>query len=377
MAARQEQYLTRVMHVVDTLARGGTERVAATLSGLGARRGLHTHLCTTRSEGPLAMELPRTVGRLELSRKTSCDIPAVRKLVRYIQAQRIELLHAHSSSVFIAAAASLFPPYPALVWHDHYGNHGVRKRNPWAFRLVRPRIDAVIAVSESLAQWSVEQLGMTAQRVFFVPNCATLPPGQELSPDLPGRRGYRIVCAANLRPQKDHLTLIRAMRAVAARVPAAHLLLAGAIGDAAYAAAVRQEVERCKLQGQVTFLGSRPDLGGVLRACDIGVLSSRSEGLPLALLEYGMSGLAVVVTDVGQCSDVVDGGRAGLVVPPSDPDALAVALVTLLEESSRRSCLAGRFGTRVRERYSDEVVMDQVTLAYRTALRHREGYGDS
>ena len=80
-------------------------------------------------------------------------------------------------------------------------------------------------------------------------------------------------------------------------------------------------------------MGPRNDVPAILRACRIGVLSSASEGLPLALLEYGKHGLAAVSTAVGQCPEVLDNGYAGVLVPASSPDQFSDAIVGLLDRS--------------------------------------------
>src|SRR6202011_1420599 len=101
------------------------------------------------------------------------------------------------------------------------------------------------------------------------------------SMDLPGDADKRIVCVANLRPQKDHVTLLRAMAIVAKSVPRAHLLLVGASGSGEYLRQVLLQISRLGLDENVSYLGSRRDVPAILRTSAIGVLSSISEGLPL------------------------------------------------------------------------------------------------
>ncbi|MBI3359810.1 MAG: glycosyltransferase, partial [Chloroflexi bacterium] len=135
--------------------------------------------------------------------------------------------------------------------------------------------------------------------------------------------------------------------------------------------------ERVKQAGDlhnVSFLGERMDVAGILAACDIGVLSSRSEGLPLALIEYGRAGLPVVTTSVGQTAEVVDSGRAGLLVEPADPRVLAEALIHLLRSPRKRVLFGSRLRCRVEEIYSPENAMRQICEVYSSILRSR---GDS
>jgi glycosyltransferase involved in cell wall biosynthesis len=193
--------------------------------------------------------------------------------------------------------------------------------------------------------------------------------------DLPGTSGSRIVSVANLRAEKDHLNLVRAMALVVRRHPSAHLLLVGAHSDPAYSAgssyfeAVKQEVARNSLEGNISFLGQRRDIPALLQGCDIGVLSSRTEGLPLSLLEYGMAGLPVVATRVGECEEVLDRGRAGLVVSPQSPRELAEGLVSLLDSRERRAQLGERFHHRIQDLYSAEAIVERVCLVYKNVLQ--------
>ena len=108
-----------------------------------------------------------------------------------------------------------------------------------------------------------------------------------------------------------------------------------------------------------------------MRACDVGVLSSASEGLPLALIEYGMARLASVATSVGQCAEVLDGGRAGVLVPPRSPDALAHALTLLLRSADERQTLGARLEEHVRREYSAASAMERITALYDEVLRGR------
>ena len=84
----------------------------------------------------------------------------------------------------------------------------------------------------------------------------------------------------------------------------------------------------------------------------------------MALLEYGMAGLPVVATRVGQCAEVLDEGRVGILVPPTAPDKLAEMLLSLLRSPARRAKLGELFHSRVREVYSPGPVIQQICRVY-------------
>jgi glycosyltransferase involved in cell wall biosynthesis len=346
-----------VMHLVDSLALGGTERVAVNLANSLPRDRYRAYLCATRGTGPLARAIDTHVGFFVLGRRHTCDAAALRRLIQVVRQKKIRLLHAHSSALFVAVVASLFPPFPKVIWHDHYGRYAIVPRRPLPYWLLTRRAAAVIAVNQPLAQWSRQALKIHASRVYYIPNFVCEPEQATL----------RIVCVANLRPEKDHLTLLRAMAQVIHEMPTAQLLLVGAgAPDRQYM--LLAERRRLGLEQHVAWLGPRDDVPAILGACDIGVLSSASEGLPLALIEYGMAGLPAVATSVGQCAEVLDDGQAGLLAPSGQPAALAEALLQFLRSPNQRATFGDRLRQRVRASYSAAAVVGQVCGVYAAIL---------
>jgi glycosyltransferase involved in cell wall biosynthesis len=306
----------------------------------------------------------KDVIRLRLARKHRFDLAAMRRLVAFNRTHRIQILHAHSASLFIAAVASVFPPFPVLVWHDNYGYYAIKERPAWLYRLAARRVSAAIAANQPLAEWSRTRLHISAERVRYLPNFVCIPEIKGPVSGLPGTQGARIVCVANFRPEKDHPALLRAMVRVITQVPTAHLLLIGAPTNPTYQERIRNEIIKQRLDQHVSLLGPCDDVPRILQVCDIGVLSSASEGLPLALLEYGMKGLPAVATSIGQCAEVLDDGRAGILVPVGSVDQLAQALVFLLQSPEQRLAFGNTLHRRVIERYSAGPVVEQVCKVY-------------
>jgi glycosyltransferase involved in cell wall biosynthesis len=201
-----------------------------------------------------------------------------------------------------------------------------------------------------------------------VPNFVIAPLTSSVPVALPGTVGKRIVCVANLRPEKDHLTLLDAMKGVVQSEPAASLLLVGNETDSAHVVKVKERIQQNSLNHNVFLLGCRNDVGNILYGCDIGVLSSASEGMPLALLEYGMAGLPVVSTRVGQCAYVLDEGRAGFLVEPGKPDELTTALLQFLTSKNLRRTVGTKFKDRVTQEYGERVAVSRICGIYESLL---------
>lgn len=363
--------LIEVMQVVDSLDSGGMELMAVTIANALPRDRFSSHICTTRYKGVLENRLGPHVRRLDLDRWGRFDPRALFWLVRYLRRSKIDIIHAHGTALFLCAAARLACRSVVLVWHDHFGGSGVRTRPRGLYRIATRGVALVISVNKELAEWASHELGIPRERIRYLANFVESRTAEGSAENLPGVPGMRLVCVANMKPAKDHFTLLRAMEIVVASQPQAHLLLLGGGPNMEYVRRVRDQIDSSGLQGAVTVMGIRDDIAEVLAACDIGVLSSASEGLPMALLEYGRSGLPSVVTDVGQCSEVVDRGAAGFLVPPHDPEALAKGILRLLASPVLRRDLGLRLRERVEACYGLAAGMSGIVGMYTHLIERR------
>jgi glycosyltransferase involved in cell wall biosynthesis len=141
---------------------------------------------------------------------------------------------------------------------------------------------------------------------------------------------------ANLRVNKDWPNLLAAARRVIDRGLPVQFLL---VGQGPLEQEMRALAEHLDLGAHVRLLGHREDAVRVMAACDVFVLASYYEGLPVALMEAFALALPVVATSVGGVPEMMTSGREGLLVPPRDPDALADALATLVGDPAARSAM--------------------------------------
>ncbi|MDX1940145.1 MAG: glycosyltransferase, partial [Saprospiraceae bacterium] len=179
-----------------------------------------------------------------------------------------------------------------------------------------------------------------------------------------------IVCLANLRHPKDHFTLLQGMAIISKKHPQLKfkLWLVGRDYDDLYSKELKSFIESEFLQYYVFLLGSRNDVSDLLSQSHIGVLSSESEGLPVALLEYGLAGLPVVCTSVGECPEVLGHGKYGIVVPPKSPEQLAEALALLINEPAERKRLGTALQVQVQQHYSRDAIMKGLLELYHEVM---------
>jgi len=357
----------RVLQLIDSLAAGGAERVSVNLANALSEVGIKSFLCATRKSGPLEQFIDPNVKKLILHKTSTIDMKAIYTLVKFIKDNEINIIHAHSSSFFMAVLCKPFTG-AKIVWHDHYGKaEQLNQRPVGAIKKASYFFDYVISVNEKLALWSKNNLYINNKQVVFLQNFAQLS-FQDSSPELPGTKKTRIVCLANLRPQKDHITLLKAFKEVLKNHADWHLLLVGLDSDDDYSDLIKSYILEQGLENNVHLLGSRNDTADILVNSTIGVISSESEGLPVALLEYGLAKLPVVSTDVGQCADVLGDGKYGEVVPAKESEILFEMIKRLIGNEELRRSLAQKYHTHVLRNYSKKSVIDQLSLIYKRVL---------
>lgn len=184
--------------------------------------------------------------------------------------------------------------------------------------------------------------------------------------------------AAAMHPWKGQDVLIEAFRAVRGREPRAHLVLVGgsqgSAAQSAFEAELHRRVTGYGLGGAVTFTGWREDALAFIRAFGIFVHApTQPDPLPTAVLHAAALARAIVASNTGGIPEIVPDGMAGLLVPPSDAEALARAIGELIGDPTRRAALGEHARAHFIERFSRRQMVEGLAHAYEACLR-REGH---
>jgi glycosyltransferase involved in cell wall biosynthesis len=179
------------------------------------------------------------------------------------------------------------------------------------------------------------------------------------------------VIVANLIPYKGHHDLIDAFARAAARLPVGwRLLVVGR--DDGIGPGLRTQAESAGIAPNVVFLGERRDVGGLLAASDVNLLSSHQEGFSNAVLEGMAAGLPSIVTDVGGNPEAVIDGQNGLVVPPHDAERFAFAIERLAADAGLRAAMGDSARTRAKEHFTLETCVARYEELYASLLAGRK-----
>ena len=358
----------KVLQLIDSLEAGGAERVAVNIANALVAEVSGSYLCSTRKEGLLKAPLDPKVGYLFLNKKRTFDLKAILKLKRFVKQEQIDIIHAHSSSYFTATLVKLLYPKIKIIWHDHYGHSEFLYRRPiLILQLCSYFFNHVFSVNTLLASWAKRKLHVTS--VSYLPNFS-VKEKQDLVTQLHGKTGKRIVGLANLRPQKDHINLLTAFKTLYDKNKDWTLHLIGKDFKDDYSQAIKQYIKDFKLSGSVFLYGSCPDTSAILKHCDIGVLSSKSEGLPLALIEYGLAGLPTIATNVGQCKEVIIDQQTGLLVPSSDPESLRRALDYYINNPLKQELFGNALRQHIDNNFSKKAVISTIKGIYSNFVPH-------
>ncbi len=352
---------------------GGTERQAYELAAGLAGAGHRVTVLTLARPGAPAREVRDGIAieRALTARGRGALYAATYGLSLLRHARRFRaghaVLHAHHLYLEAMAAAyrSLQSGLPAIAKVACGGPDGdfarlKQTRLTSALPLLR-RLNRVVAIS-SETQAELLAHNFAADRIARIPNGVD-PIRFAPAPDPEAARQQvnfapdTVLFLGRLDPQKGLDVALHAWAHVAARRPAAGLLLAG---DGPARPALEARAQELGVAGRVRFLGARPDPERLLQASRIFVLPSRSEGMSNALLEAMATGLPCVASRIGGNTDLVEHGITGLLTPPEDAASLADALCVLLEDDD----LCHRLGTAARAAVVERYGMDRVVRQY-------------
>jgi glycosyltransferase involved in cell wall biosynthesis len=314
--------------------------------------------------------------------RPAADLRAARALSQVIRARRPVIVHTHLAKAGTLARLAARRNRVPLIIHTFHGHVLEGYFSPAVTR-------AFVAIERGLARWTDAFIAISPQirdqilalGVGRPSQWHVVPLGLELDPIIRStmtraearrRLGLDpnrplVANVGRLVPIKDHSTFLRAAADVVRSHPDVTFVIAG---DGELRASVESEARRL-LPERVRFLGWVHDLATLYAALDLVVLTSRNEGTPVALIEAGAAGKAVVATSVGGVPDVVRDGKTGLLAPAGDPRAVAMQIAALLDDSSRAAAM-GRAGREwVRDRYSVQRLVADTASLYRELLARK------
>jgi len=355
-----------VLYLSTSSGPGGAERVISNLAASLDPQKYRALLCLFRPGWIQERSESRGVRTAVIPTQGMTDWRWAYRFRQLLKQEQVDVIHAHEfdanvQGAFVAALSGI--PVVATVHGKNYFYEKLRRR--LAYRWVS-RQATMVAVSENLKEFIVEQVNISRDRIKVVYNGVdAVPPCDQTDVEQCRRelgipeQDQIVGVVGNLYPVKGHQYLIDAIPTVLKTCPNTSFIFAG---RGQLEPELKDRVHRLELSQCVHFLGLRQDIPRILAMLNVFVLPSLSEGLSMAILEAMSASKPVVATQVGGNTELVLDQQTGYIVPPRDSQALASRLVTLLTNRQ----LAAQFAEKGKQRAEGQFSLGTMVRTYQT-----------
>jgi glycosyltransferase involved in cell wall biosynthesis len=296
-------------------------------------------------------------------------IDASRNFFRIFKESHPNIVHLHNPTPTIyAGVAARMAGVPSIVSTRHSLVGQPR-------RLV---VEGKYAVAAACCDWIVGICDATANNIASI---HSVPPSKIVRvyngassltrvarEQWPPKTGFTLVYVGRLEPVKNHALLLNAFREALASLPSLRLWM---VGDGSERKKLESLSAELDISAQVTFWGQQLDVAPFFSAADAFIMSSKSEGLPMSLLQAFSLELPAIVTDVGGMAEVVRLAQAGITVSPTDPSEMAAAILRMAGCDADRERFSTNAGDAFHSRFTLQTMVDSYMDLYRNSPRAR------
>ncbi|MSR65684.1 MAG: glycosyltransferase [Verrucomicrobiae bacterium] len=358
----------RVLHFITELEIGGAERLLVSILPRLDRTKFEPSVVYLHGDD-LRPELERAGIRVtRINSKGKFDVAAFSQCVQLLRDEKSDILHTHLIQAdLLGFFAARRARVPAIISTKHNTNyfHSHALWLPRVDAFVNRRVTRIIAVSAAVKKHYIEQQQLPAEKIEVIRNGIDLGRFRNAQPIDKTTLGLKpadklVVCVASLKVKKGHSVLLQAWPHVVAKHRNACLAL---VGDGPLRDELKRAASPLPFDGTVHFLGNRSDVPAILAAADVFVLPSLWEGFGIAVVEAMAAGVPVVASRVDGVCEIIRDRQDGVLVPPSEPDKLAQAIVELLSDGEWAKQLVDSAHKRAEE-FSIQATVERLQALY-------------
>ena len=369
----------RIVYTIKSMEVGGSQTHLLQVLRLLDRRRFDPVLYCLTGEGVLqenvrALDVPVIDGGARSGFKGRQSLAAILRLARYLRRERADVVHNYLLRAnAVGSVAARLAGIPVVLCSKR-GCHERRGLELAGAKLGNWLADRVTANADAVREFVHDNEGCPLRKFVVIPSGVDTErfrptPGDDYKTRLGLPPHAPVVgIVTRMRVRKGVEEFLRAMIQVGERHPMVQTVI---VGEVELDPDLRQLVTKSGMDDGLHLLGRRSDMPEVLSAFDVFVLSSHDEGMSNAILEAMAMEKPVVATDVGGTGEVIRDGQSGLLVPPKDSAALAVAINEMLVAPERAREM-GRLGRRiVRDGFSAQTMVRQMEELYLQLLHER------
>lgn len=383
-----------VVHIIYALGTGGLENgMINIINRSPLSRYRHAIVCLTGAESFASRLTAPDVAVIELHKKPGHDLGMYWRLWRVLRELKPAIVHSRNlAALETQVLGILFPGCKRI--HAEHGRDvsdldGSNRKYQWFRRLLNPFVHRFVAVSQDLADWLIQTVGIPERKVVqiydgvdssrFIPRdgllsttgesvlearMRPLPKGMP-SDFLPANERVVIGTVGRLAAVKNQTLLLRALHQILQRQPdLRERLRCIIVGDGPERSELEQTIASLNLQSIVWLAGDSADVPAWLSYFDVFALPSLAEGIPNTILEAMATGLPVIATAVGGNPELVEHEVTGLLIPSGDTDALAEAMLRLIEDPQQRLTMGRVAVARIHETFDWDNTMTAYLQIY-------------
>ena len=306
----------KIAHVVDSMEVGGVETLVSQMCRLQREQGHDPCVYVVAGLGALGEKL-RSDGFVVQPHMARHLADATRNFFRVFNESRPDVVHLHNPTPTIYAAFAARMAGVASVVSTRHGLVSPPRRLAVELRyaVAATCCDWVVGICDATANNLKSLHTVPLGKIVRVYN-GTVPIQRVAKEQCPSKNGFTLVYVGRLAPVKNHALLLNAFRAAHSAMPGLRLWM---VGDGIERPRLESLASDLGIADSVTFWGQQLDVAPFFSAADAFIMSSKSEGLPISLLQGFSLGLPAIVTDVGGMAEVVRLAKAGITVSATDP----------------------------------------------------------
>jgi glycosyltransferase involved in cell wall biosynthesis len=368
MLSQIQETSMRIAHVVDSMEMGGAETIVSQMCCLQREQGHDPRIYAVAALGVLGerMRADGFIVQPNVGRHLS---DSMRNFFRAFKGSQPDVVHLHNPTPTIyAAIAASVAGVPSVISTRHSLVAPPRKlAEELKYAFAACYCDWVVGICDATIE-NLKSIHSVPERKIVRIYNGTAPLQRVAKQDWPQKTGFTLVYVGRLEPVKNHSLLLSAFREALKSTPGLRLWM---VGDGSERKTLERLATELGIAGQVTFWGQQLDVAPFFSAADAFVMSSKSEGLPISLLQAFSQGLPAIVTDVGGMAEVVRLAQAGFTVSATDPGEMAAAILRLTVNDAERAQFSKHATAAFNSRFSLKTMADGYMYLYRNTSRAR------
>jgi glycosyltransferase involved in cell wall biosynthesis len=358
----------KIAHVVDSMEVGGAETLVSQMCRLQREQGHEPSVYAIATLGPLGEKL-RAEGfnvQPNIGRHLS---DSMRNFFRIFKELKPDVVHLHNQTptIYASMAARMTGVASVISTRHNLAGPPYNVVAELKYAVAARSCDWVVGICDATVDNLRKIHSAPARKITRIYNGA-VPLVREIQTQLHSKSEFTLVYVGRLAAVKNHALLLNAFRAALSGLPSLRLWM---VGDGTERKALEGLASELGIAAQVTFWGQQLDVTPFFSAADAFIMSSRSEGLPISLLQAFSLGLPVIVTSVGGMAEVVRLAKAGLAVSPTDPAEMAAAILRL----ARSEAEMAEFSKNAKAAFDSHFSLRSMVDAYTTLYREQQELG--